>query len=246
MSHFVRYVVAFSASILFTLPVIAQKDCSLPPSGLIPLTDFEGQSYRGFIGGLYPDGMNTPPLAHSAALQAARHRIFRRDASGTPSQNGAIVFIGVGASNPRTEFNRLMQISDTFALRNPALKLVNSCIGGQGIQKMNSPTDNYWKQAQKTLDSMGLNAKQVQVVWVETDNTQTADTLFPRAPQSLMDDFRALFTTLKDLYPNLQIIYCSARTYSGYIKLADATAGRGLLHPRDYYNGWSIKWMIER
>ena len=227
--------------------VFAQKDCSKDSSGLIPLIDLQGKSWQGYMGGLYPDGTNSRPQAHkNKALQQAQS-IKPLDATGAPSSNGKIVWIGVGASNPRTEFLRFMEQMETFALKNPSLKLINTCIGGQGIQKMNSPTDNYWKQAEKQLADSSLTNKQVQVAWVETDNTQTADTSFPRAPQMLADEFRTLLVTLKQLYPNLKICYLSARAYSGYASPeAGATVGKGLLFPRDYLNGWAIKWLIEK
>lgn len=227
--------------------MLAQRNCENDSTGLIPLSDLQGKQWRGFSGGLYYNGLNTRPAEHkNKALQQAA-AIKALDANGAPSANGKIVWIGVGASNPRTEFMRFSEQMDTLRSKNPALKLINTCIGGQGIQKMNSITDNYWKQAEKQLADSGLTNKQVQIAWIETDNTQTADTLFPRAAESLRDEFHTLLQTLYTLYPNIKLCYITARAYSGFVDLdAGATVGRGLLHPRDYYNGWSIKMLIEK
>lgn len=225
----------------------AQKNCANDSTGLIPLLDLAGASWRGYRGGLYPDGTNNRPQLHKNKALLQAQNVQPLDANGAVSSTGKIVWIGVGASNPRTEFLRFSAQMDTFALRNPALKLINTCIGGQGIQKMNNVDDNYWKQAEKQLQDSSLTNKQVQIAWIETDNTQVADTTFPRAPQLLGDDFKLLLATMKQLYPNLKLCYLTARAYSGYAEPnAGESVGKGLLFPRDYLNGWAIKWLIEK
>lgn len=224
-----------------------QKNCAKDSTGLIPLTDLTGKSWRGFIGGLYPDGTNNRPSSHKNKALIQAKNVKALDEKGVISSSGKIVWIGVGASNPRTEFLRFSNQMDTFALKNPALKLINTCIGGQGIQKMNNIDDNYWKQAEKQLSDSGLSNKQVQIAWIETDNTQTGDTTFPQAPQMLGEEFKTLLTTMKQLYPNLQLCYMTARAYSGYADPAiGSSVGKGLLFPRDYLNGWAIKWLVEK
>ncbi len=238
--------VLFFICILWT-GAFAQRNCAYDSTGLVPLSDLQGMQWRGQTGGLYYNGLNTRPSDHkNKALQQAA-AVVPLDINGSPSQSGRIVFIGVGASNPRTEFLRFSNQIDTFGNKNPALTLINTCIGGQGIQKMNIATDNYWKQAEKQLADSGLSNKQVQVAWIESDNTQSSDTSFPRAAETLRDEFRTLLQTMRSFYPNLKLCYISARAYSGFVDLASgATVGRGLLHPRDYYNGWAIKMLIEK
>ena len=243
-----KHIVLLAAIIIaMNSNVLAQKNCANDSTGLIPLIDLTGKTWRGFTGGLYPDGSNARPVAHKGKSLLQSQSVKPLDGNGAVSPTGKIVWIGVGASNPRTEFIRFSNQMDTFGLKNPALKLINTCIGGQGIQKMNSQTDNYWKQADKQLSDSGLTNKQVQIAWIETDNTQTGDTTFPQAPQMLIQDFQTLLVTMKQLYPNLKLCYITARAYSGYADAsAGATAGKGLLFPRDYLNGWAIKWLIEK
>jgi hypothetical protein len=92
------------------------------------------------------------------------------------------------------------------------------------------------------IDSMGLSNLQVQVAWVETENTGSPDSTFPGGPQLLLKDLKQLLKVMKQKYPNLKLCYFSARTYSGWV---EGGSGRGLEYPRDYYNGWAIKWFID-
>ncbi|MCC7299371.1 MAG: T9SS type A sorting domain-containing protein [Bacteroidia bacterium] len=223
-----------------------QKNCSFPNVGLKPLPDLGTSKYRGFSGGLYTNGSNVPVGNYLTDALNNANSIGPLDSSGNASPSGKIVFAGVGASNPRTEFDAFAGFCDTFKKINKKLVLVNTCIGGQGVQKMNDPLDNYWKSTIKLFDSMKLNFKQVQIVWLETDNTQAADTVFPRAPQALLQDLKVLLQTLKLKFPNLKLCYLSARAYAGWIDLSGGgSPGKGLLAPRDYYNGWAIKWLID-
>ncbi|MBC8125514.1 MAG: T9SS type A sorting domain-containing protein [Candidatus Kapabacteria bacterium] len=227
--------------------VVAQKDCSRPPLGRTPLSDMTNLTWNSIRGGLYPNGQNVAPLELRESYQTLAQLVAERSATGVPDQNaGKIVMIGVGASNPRTEFNAFV----TEAMKDPTIRsslvFANTCMGGQGIQKMNQVTDNYWKNAEHVLDSLGCSPQQVQIAWIETDNTQDADTTFPRAAETLADQLYELCSTMKGLYINLKFIYFSSRSYAGYIDPAAATAGRGLLSPRDYLNGWAIKFLIER
>jgi Secretion system C-terminal sorting domain len=222
--------------------VFAQKDCNKNNRDYIPLTDLGQATYKGFSGGLYAGGSNKPSGAFLQELLSRANAIRPLDSNGQVSNSGKIVFIGVGASNPRTEFAAFQQMLDTFRNVNPALITVNTCIGGQGVQKMNDPADNYWKSAAHMYDSMQVHPNQVQVAWIETENTQKGDTVFPAAPMALVQDLRILLQTLKQKYPNLKLCYLSARAYSGW---ANSGMGKGLEHPRDYFNGWACKWLID-
>lgn len=222
--------------------VYAQKNCQSNRAPFIPLNDLGTGYFRGHQGGLYPGGVNYPSGNYLQDLSNYSRSIQALDSNGLPSAKGHIVFIGVGASNPRTEFQAFQSVLDTFQNLNSRLQIVNTCIGGQGVQKMNQLSDNYWKQADKMMDSMGLHNSQVQVAWLETENTASPDSSFPGGPQALLKDIKQLLTMMKQKYPNLKLCYLSARTYSGWV---DGGTGRGLEYPRDYYNGWSLKWLID-
>lgn len=226
------------------MPVYAQN-CLNSSTGLIPITDLGSGTYQGYKGGLY-FGSNTKPAQQINNLNSANLNIKPLNSFGIAdsSTNGKIVLLSIGASNPKTEFQSFQTITDSFSLINPFLKIVNGCQGGKGLQKIIDTTDSYWRNVTNQLNTNGVNAKQVQIVWIEEENTQSNNTSFPGAPLELMTDFKSLFTILIKFYPNLQICYVTARGYAGYVDAA-SSAGNGLRHPRDYFNGWALKWLIE-
>lgn len=226
--------------------VIGQKNCNNHTTNLIPIMDLVGKQYRGYNGGKYSTGNLRPPLQLNRAIYQAQ-QIKPLDSAGVENYtNGKIIFAAVGASNPATEFNKLIEHCDTFKKINKKLRLFNTCVGGTGIQKMNESTDNYWVQAYKKLNDSGYSAKQVQVVWVEQENTQNADTSFPSAPLGLMADYQKLLGVIYQKFPNVKIVYINQRAFAGYVDITPGVIGKGLHFPRDYYNGWCIKWLIEK
>jgi len=223
-----------------------EKSCSINQQNLLPITDLGTGYYRGYQGGLYPGGQNQRSGAHLSLALSQSAQIQPLNNNGQPAANGKVVLIGVGASNPRTEFEAFKQQAQSSGLLKPSTAIVNTCIGGQGVQKMNQASANYWQQAENTLQQAGLSMQQVQAAWVETEHTGNADTVFPRAPQQLMSDMRTLLVTMKQKFPQLKIVYLSGRAFSGFAQAAANEVGKGLLYPRDYYNGWTMKWMVEK
>lgn len=230
---------------LMVVPAHAQKYCNRKSTGWKPLSDLAGQTFRGFTGGKYSTGNTRPSLQRQRALEQAQ-KIKPLDTAGNYHPGGSVVFAAIGASNPATEFNQFMAYADTFRYLNPTLQLVNTCIGGTGIQKMNAINDAYWSQAAKKLKDLGFTFKQVQIVWIEQEHTQNADTAFPAAPLSLIEDYRQLLSVVRQLFPNVQMVYLNQRAYAGYVDTTPGRIGKGLHFPRDYYNGWAIKWLIEK
>jgi len=220
------------------------QNCQNNSTGLAPITDLGAGFYQGYVGGLY-FGSNSKPAQHIDNLENAILDIKPLDILGIPEINdGKIVLLSVGASNPKIEFQSFQNITDTFKLINPSLEVVNGAQGGKSLPKIIDTTDSYWKYIDSQLSSAGVSAKQVQIIWLEEENTQSNNINFPEAPLELMQEFKALFGVLLQKYPNLKLCYLAARGYSGYIDSA-STAGNGLRQPRDYYNGWAMKWLIE-
>ncbi|MCC6753963.1 MAG: hypothetical protein IT266_08280 [Saprospiraceae bacterium] len=224
-----------------------QKDCSRPASGLTPLTDFEsGEEFMGFTGGLYGNQSNQKPDRYREDAIRISWQVKPLNAKGEVDPDGVIGFIAIGASNPRTEFDAFTRVAEAHASINPKLKFVNTCIGGQGIQKMNQKADPYWVQAQKLLDSLGMDVQQVQVVWIETENTANGNVQFPACAMELTAEYQVLLKTVHEVFPNVKICYLAARAYSGYAIPVAGGVGKGLLHPRDYYNGWAVRFLMDK
>ncbi|MFI5172745.1 MAG: T9SS type A sorting domain-containing protein [Chitinophagales bacterium] len=224
--------------------VSAQKDCSHDHTGLIPITDLGTEFYRGFMGGLYPDGTSNRPSDHQTACIEHVQQIQPLDYDGNYDEDGKIVMLSIGASNPSSEFDKFSTFSFYYPGLNDKLAFVNGCVGGYGIQEM-VPGGDYVNSLLDGLLYNGYSAEQVQICWLEEENTQEGDTAFPSASLNLVGDFLNLLTLVKTLFPNVKICYLSARAYSGYADPVDLTIDNGLEFPRDYMNGWTIKWVIE-
>src|SRR5579872_1399496 len=112
--------------------------------GLTALTDLGAGYYKGEQGGLYPGGSNVPPAAHQKAGVKLGHGIVPLDAEGKKSNQGKIVFLSIGFSNPNIEFTAFKAAADADPQKNPRLVLVNGCIGGQAAQTIADPNAKYW------------------------------------------------------------------------------------------------------
>lgn len=231
------------AASLISVYANSQRDCSILSGSFVPLENLGTSTYMTYQGGQYPAGSNTRPTLQLTRALNQVNAIMPLNLSGAIDQtNGKIVMIGVGASNPRTEFTAFKELCDTFQCLNNKLKIVNVCKGGTGIQKMNYDTAAYWNLANDTLSSYGANNLQVQIVWIEQEHTGSTNMVFPSAPLQLVNEYKKLLQVVLIKYPNVKIAYINSRAYSGY---ADGSSGPGLSSPRDYYNSWAVKWVIE-
>lgn len=64
-----------AACALALAPHSAKADCSLTTTGNVPLPDLGARTYKGYTGGLYPDGSNVRPAAHETAGLAAAAQV---------------------------------------------------------------------------------------------------------------------------------------------------------------------------
>src|SRR5215472_2983404 len=74
----------------------AVADCSLTSTGATPMPDLGGGLYRGFAGGLYPNGAGMPPAGHLAAALARGAQILPLDPQGhSDAVGGHIAMLSV-------------------------------------------------------------------------------------------------------------------------------------------------------
>jgi hypothetical protein len=203
--------------------------------GLVPLNDLGTGTYNGAEGGLYPGGVNVPPLPHLDAAMSAAARVVPRDPAGQPHPQGAIVLLAIGMSNTNQEFAVFERTEDADPDRNGRLVLVDGAVGGQDAATIANPSAAYWNVVSQRLAAMGLGASQVQVVWLKEAN-QGAWTGFPSWAQTLRDDLEAIVANLHDEFPNLKLCYLSSRIYGGW-------GGAG--EPKAYESAFAVKWLIE-
>ncbi|MCX6145556.1 MAG: T9SS type A sorting domain-containing protein [Ignavibacteriales bacterium] len=227
------WLVVFSLS----LAVSSAQNTSV---GLKPMNELQGDWYKGFQGGLYPNGQNVRPRAHDSAGRAFAQLIKPLDTRGSGDlTNGKIVLLSIGMSNTTQEFSVFKQIADTDRAKNPRLAIVDGAQGGQTAAIISSPSANFWTVVDQRLTASGVTRMQVQVVWIkEADANPTQ--AFPTHAMTLQHELETIARIVKSLYPNVRVAYVSSRTYAGY-----ATTS---LNPEPFAHesGFSVKWMIEK
>jgi hypothetical protein len=226
----------------------------LPDTAKVPLTDLGARTYRGFQGGLYPNGANTMPSAHAALGATFARNIRPLDAAGQPDANGKIVLLSVGMSNTTQEYcggGPTACQSFSFvgqALADPSFNrarvvLADGAQGGMVIVNWDEQTDaTYTTVRDQRLAALGVTEAQVQAVWLK-QATPGPSVSLPAAnadAYAIITGLGKLVRTLKVRYPNLQMVFLSSRIYAGY-------AQPGTLNPEPfaYETGYAVKWLIE-
>lgn len=220
----------------------------------VALTDMGRGTYKGFAGGLYPDGANDVPPNHaSAGLQRAR-LVAPLDAAGVPSASGKYVLLSIGMSNTTQEFCSqssappcdswtLMGLAAADAeVNHTTLAIVNGAAGGQAADTWASPSAaNYDRVRDARLAPLGLTEAQVQVVWIKVARAgPTAALPATDADAYLLErDIGNILRAIKVRYPNIRQAFLSSRIYAGY-----ATTNLNP-EPYAYESGFSVKWTIE-
>jgi hypothetical protein len=229
-----------SALLLHTASLQAQ-DCGRTSSGLSPLNDLGTGFYRGLQGGLYPEGSNIRPSAHTEAGLLLAQQITPLAPDGQPDAvDGKIVLLSIGMSNTLQEFEYFQIAADTFQNKTHTLVLVNGAQGGKDINEIIDTSSVFWDNITDTLHQLGLSHLQVQAFWFkQAEAYPPTDVRFPDYPDSLKEKYKLAMHILAESFPNARLCYVSSRIYGGY----------GLLplnpEPHAYYSGWAVKRLIE-
>ena len=206
----------------------------------VPLTDFGSATYRGFQGGLYPNGSNQRPASHNSAGLVIAQSVRPLAGPGTVDEtNGKIVWMSVGMSNTTQETQEFLSLMQTYPDKNPKLVLIDGAEGGQDINAINSSTASYWNTIASRLAAASATAAQVQVIWYKEAEAQPTDTSFATYPDALKIKYKSVMQILKAKFPNLKLVYLSSRIYAGY---ANTTQNP---EPFAWYTGWTVKRLIE-
>ena len=208
---------------------------------LTALTDFGTTTYLGRKGGLYPEGSNERPAAHTAEGLRIAQSIKPLDTDGNVDEaNGRIVWLSIGMSNTGQATTGFFEVMLNYVDKNPKLALVNGAFGGQAINQINNPAGGYWNNiVEQRLKPQGLTPEQVQIVWFKQAEMGPTNTDFEEYTAELKVKYASVMRILKQKYPNLKLVYLSPRTYAGY-----ATT-RLNPEPFAWYTGWTIKFLIE-
>ena len=224
-----------------------------PDTTRIPLTDLGPGTYKGFTGGLYPNGSNLLPAAHAARGLTAARAIRPLDVNGQPSANGKYVLMSMGMSNTSQEFCVMAGTvcnAWTFsgkaaadpAVNHTTLYIANGAAGGQTAELWDHPNDaNYNRVRDQVLVPAGLSEAQVQILWLQAVRRQP-DSALPNADADayiLLGWLGDVVRAAKTRYPNLRQIFVSSRTYAGF---ATTTFNP---EPYAYETGFAKKWLVE-
>jgi hypothetical protein len=219
----------------------------------VPLIDMGSGTYKGFTGGLYPNGANTPPAAHIARAVAATRLIQPLNTAGQPSATGKYVLLSIGMSVITQAWcaeNGTVCDPWTFsgkaaadpAVNHTTLVIANGARGGQNADFWDSPTQpNYNRVRDEVLAPAGLSEAQVQIVWTGPVLARPTIAL-PDAnadAYQLIGNLGNIVRALRVRYPNLRMIFVSSRSYAGFATIN--------LNPEPfaYETGFAFKWLVE-
>jgi hypothetical protein len=100
-----------------------------------------------------------------------------------------------------------------------------------------NPNDVYWNHVSQIIKGGRSSYRQVQVVYLETDDSVRIDG-WPDRANLTKNDLETTMRTLRFKFPNVKVLYVLGRTRSFGGKV-------GINEPAPYYLGWSCKWAIE-
>lgn len=213
-------------------------------SSLKPLAELGKDEYRGFTGGLYPDGKNTRPTTHEAAGLKIARQVQALDSTGKHDSQGRIVLLSIGMSNTSQSSQGFQQALADESGKNPQFAFVNGAQGGMTAAAIQDPNDNgrgtqYWSTVDQRLEQAGVSREQVQAVWIKQADAGPTQG-FPKYAQTLQAELTRIVQVLAERFPNCKLAYLSSRTYGGY-----ATTSLNP-EPYAYESGFSVKWLIEQ
>ncbi|MBI3005077.1 MAG: T9SS type A sorting domain-containing protein [Ignavibacteriales bacterium] len=220
--------------------LLARQNCSNTSVGFTPLAELGTGLYKGYSGGLYPNGQNQRPATHDSVGRALAQQIKPLNSSGAEDlANGKIVLVSIGMSNTTQEFSTFLAIANADPVKNPQLFIVDGAQGGQTASAISDPNANFWTVVEQRLAAAGVTGQQVLVAWVKEANAGPTQA-FPVHAQMLQGNYESIARILKVKFPNIKIAYYSSRIYGGY---ASTTLNP---EPYAYESGFAVKWLIEK
>jgi len=215
------------------------SDCSKTSVNFPPFNNPYPPAYKSTATGLYPNGASTRPAAHESLGLQQSALVRPRNAVGAPDDSaGRIVLLSVGMSNTTAEFSAFQQLFAAEPRRNPRLVLVDGAQGGASADAIVANPALYFSGVDVRLTAAGVQAPQVQAVWLKLADA-APNQPFPNDAQQLQAEIQnIILNMLMPRFPNLKLVYLSSRIYAGY---ADTNLNP---EPYAYQSGFSVKWLI--
>ena len=214
------------------------------PADAIPLNDLGANLFREYMGGLYPGGSNVASGNYAVDLLQISSSIAPLDTFGKASANGKITFISLGASIGGKNMKALIKKTVNNPVTNPKLILVNCNEGGQyaSLTSIANPADPYWLDVANVMKQQKISFRQVQVVYLETDDGLLTKK-FPDRANLIKKKIEACARTIKKKCVNVKVLYLLGRTRTFNDEAGDAAVWNS--EPSPYFFGWACKWAIE-
>lgn len=230
-----------------TVPVRVVGTDTIP----IPISEMGPRTYKGLSGGLYPGGLNLEPSDHDAVGIVRRNAVRPLSVNGIPTGAGRYVLMSVGGTNASAAWCSASSappcnswsfsgrsVSDP-SVNHSALVIVNGAFPRANVAGWSSAASpNYDRIRDTRLAPLGLSEKQVQAIWMPFADTGA---VFPVTASAASASARlqrigATIRTLKQRYPNLQLLFISSAAYGGY-----SISGE----PSRYESGFVVRWTLE-
>ncbi|MBS1731368.1 MAG: hypothetical protein JSS67_11445 [Bacteroidetes bacterium] len=211
----------------------------------IPINEMYNRTYFGYHGGFYPNRGRVPSGQYATDLDSINGTIFGLDTAGNRvNKAGQIVIGGVGACLSGAPVNGLRRRKNNpNTIQN--INYVNFEFGGASFEHLADPNSTYWQHVDEKMSSQNTTYKQVQMLWICTDDSSSI-TDWPTRPLIAKESIKAAARTLKIKFPNLKILYMIGRPYTWDMSdtLGKISNVRSR-NPAPYHQGWAEKWAIE-
>lgn len=223
---------------------VAAQNCSDNATGNIPIPDLGAQQFNGFTGGKYPQGNNQIPASHFEMGVMNHEKIQPLNKHGEIDSVGGKIGMMVLGYSTAAMTGRFVRTFLTLKQKNSYLDFFIGAQGGRDINAMTNLQSTYWTNIDSTLAAESLSRLQVQIIWLSSGDIYSFNEPFPQQCYTQIEKYLLALQNIKTLYPNCRVVYLSDRTYAGYIGINGEGPGE-LKEPTAYYNGWTIKWLIE-
>lgn len=224
--------------------VIHQPTLAQPDDVLVPITEMQAD-YGQESPKLYGPAGNTIPPFYRPVVQHATDKIAPLDDMGNPSQDGQIGFLSIGMSNTSQEFSAFMQLAAAQDQINPAVVLVNGAQGGMDSVAWNT-TETPWKVVfDERLVEAELTPEQIQVIWLEIEVRSITEYASDDEGQKTfrVEQIKQLIERLTVTFPNVRMIYLSARSYGGFYN-SEVANNTSIPEPLSYEHGFAVRQVI--
>jgi hypothetical protein len=228
-------------SLVAAAPAAIAQNCANSSIGQTPLDDLRSGLYLGEEGGLYPGGAYVDTSGHASAGVNLAKKVEPLADDGTPDSKGRIGVVSIGFSLANQTFDGFLAAIAGDTTVNSAITFVNCAYQQQDADVIADPTSDYWTTiVPGLLKDGGLDARQVEVVWLMTGLKDDAGQPFPDHAQALTDLFVAIAQNLKTYFPHVRQCFVSSIPYMGY-----SLNGSGA-EPYYFEQGFAQKWLVER